>query len=100
MCIEIITVRTAQAEQCSALLEKMAALSQFHYHPSPKWFACYRNVEVDNEMSIHIGWGEKTHLEGKTPCGLYIARFLAQHGLIHHTIWQRSSCARSTELAS
>lgn len=89
MCIEVITVRTARAEKCSILLEKMAACSRFRYHPSPKWIACYRNMEVDNEISIHLGWGDNAALEGKTSCGMHIAKFLAQFGLIHHTLWQR-----------
>jgi hypothetical protein len=92
MFVEIITVRTVRAEQCADLLEEMAGFSHGGSRPQPLWSACYQNLEVENEVSVHLGWEDSACREGKTASGLQIAAFLAQHGLVHHTLWKLSSC--------
>ncbi|MBS3757251.1 MAG: hypothetical protein KGY61_01160 [Desulfobacterales bacterium] len=90
MWIEAITVRTARPMQCSACLEELAAFGKERGIPAPKWVACYQNLEVENEISIHLAWEEEVRSPGKTACGLLIARRLDPHGLVHHTLWKLS----------
>ena len=90
MWIEAISVRTSQAEQCKRLLQDMSALPDDSDAPRPVWCAGYQNLEVENEISIHLGWEEASLSPAKTACGLRIARIFAQYGLVHHTIWQRT----------
>jgi hypothetical protein len=95
MFVEIITVRTVRAEQCAGLLEEMAGFRHGGSHPQPLWCACYQNLDVENELSVHLGWEDSACLEGKTARGLQIAAFLVQHGLVHHTLWKLSNCFHS-----
>jgi len=90
MWIEAIRVRTSQAEQYKKLLQHMAALPDDSDAPRPVWCAGYQNLEVENEISIHLGWEEAAHPPAKTACGLRLARAFAQYGLVHHSIWQRT----------
>ncbi len=90
MWIEAITVRIAHPEQCTTLLEKLGAFHEKGRISRSKWFACYQNLEVVNEISIHLAWEEEIHSPEKTTYGLLIARRLAGHGLVHHTIWKLS----------
>jgi len=90
MWIEAITVRTASPEQCTALLDELADFQQKKGRDAPEWFACYQNLDVKNEISIHLAWDEKVQRPGKTDFGRLIARRLDQHGLVHHTLWKRA----------
>lgn len=89
MWIEAITVRTARPEQCPALLKELAAFQQKAGFCTPQRFVCYRNLEVENEISIRLFW-EDAQPPAKTDCGLLIARRLEQHGMVRHTLWKRS----------
>src|SRR6056297_3260021 len=90
MWIEAITVRTARPEQCVDLLEELAAFEQTDEVSRPESFDCYRNLEVENEISIHLLWKDTLQAPSKTNCGLLIARRLARHGMVRHTLWKRS----------
>jgi len=94
MWIEAITVRTARPEQCAGLLEELAAFQQKGEASSetlgPESFDCYRNLEVENEISIHLLWKDTQQPPAKTDCGLLIARRLTQYGMVRHTLWKRS----------
>ncbi len=92
MCVEAITVRTVRPEQCPALLEEVAALLEKQVIPELKWSACYQNLNVDNEICVHLAWKEGRPPPGKTECGLLIARRFAEYGLVHHTLWKLSNC--------
>lgn len=99
MWIEAITVRTTHPKQCSNLLKELTAFRQKETIPGCKWFVCYQNLEITNEISIHLAWEEEIRSPEKTPLGLLIARRLAGHGLVHHTIWKLSMGSLETGLA-
>jgi hypothetical protein len=88
MWIEIITVRTTRIKQCASLLDELAVFRKETSLVNPDWLDCYQNLEVENEISIHLGWEEKGLPVGKSAFGLQIARYLAQHGLVHHSLWK------------
>ncbi|MFO7884174.1 MAG: hypothetical protein R6U68_05070 [Desulfobacteraceae bacterium] len=90
MWIETISVRTARAEQCAMLLREMSDFRNREFNPVPEWFVCYENLEVENEISIHMAWEEKLLKQGKTNCGLLISRRFAQFGIVHHTLWNQA----------
>ncbi len=94
MWIEAITVRTTRPEQCAALLKELAAFQQKPGFCSPQRFDCYRNLEVENEISIRLLWEDTPQPPAKTDCGLLIARQLEQHGMVRHTLWRRSEAPR------
>ena len=94
MWIEAITVRTARPKQCADLLRELAGFSQKDEMASPKRFDCYRNLEVENEISIRLLWEDTPQPPAKTDCGLLIARQMEQHGMVRHTLWKRSEDPR------
>ena len=91
MWIEAITVRTARPGQCVQLLEDMAAFREQGAIAGPLWFVCYRNLEVENEICVHLAWKAEFQAMARTDCGLLIARRFARHGLVHHTLWKQTA---------
>lgn len=96
MWIETITVRTARPEQCDVLLEELSGLIRQKEISGFERVVCYRNLEVENEISIHFFWN-KEGSRGKTAYGQFIAGRFARFGLIHHTLWEPSPCAGREE---
>ncbi len=90
MWIEAITVRTSRPGKCEEILEELAEFRQQKDAPEPEWSACYRNLEVENELSVHLAWEEEAEAPAKTGPGLLIARCFAQYGIVHHTLWKLS----------
>ena len=88
MWIESISVRTARPKHCAILQEELGALCPQRQPPRMRWIACYQNLDVENELSIHLGWEENDQPPQKSDFGLRIARYLNQHGLVHHTLWK------------
>ncbi len=91
MWIETITVRTARPEQCALLLEELMDFQAKGGIAGAERFGCYRNLDVENELCIHLAWAEppgKNRPPAKTDCGLKIARRFARFGLVHHTLWR------------
>lgn len=91
MWVEAITIRIARPAQSPAILEELTAFVQDRCTPGPRNFACYQNLEVENEIALHLAWEERGQPPGKTACGLRIARHCGQYGLVHHSLWKRST---------
>ncbi len=88
MWIENIHARISSSEQYLNVLENLSAFRGSGYASGAQWFACYQNLDVANEISIQLAWKEGEQPRKKTNCGLLISRYLAQHGLVRHTLWE------------
>jgi len=99
MWIEAITVRTPRTMRPLDILEEVKTLwEQEGAAPRPDIFTGYQNLDVENEISIRLTWEETRQPPGQTTWGVLIARHLERHGLVRHTLWQRSICSTERQV--
>ncbi|MCF8031179.1 MAG: hypothetical protein K9K39_09825 [Desulfohalobiaceae bacterium] len=90
MWVEVITVRTARPELVEPLLRELAALQEGSCDAAPASFACYRSLDIDNEVAIRLAWDERKIPASRTRIGVLIAKWLEGYGMVHHSIWTLS----------
>jgi hypothetical protein len=92
MWIEAICVRLARPGQRAELLLELREFQSRQGSICPKALVCYQNLEVENEIGIHLVWDEGNRSPGKTECGLLLARHFSSYGLVYHSLWKVANC--------
>jgi len=84
---EVITVRTARPDLVKPLLRELAAIPEESCDAALTSFACYRNLDIENEMGIRLAWDARKVSASRTRTGVLIAKWLERYGMVHHSTW-------------
>ena len=99
--IEIITLRSADNIHKSLILELLHQIEQHDTADGLTAISLYHQVEVGNNLSIHIHWKSEKESRCKSPLGLRLSSVLKPLGLLNHSVWVettgREFVARSRE---
>ncbi len=85
--IEVIQLRAYSQH------DRDKAVSAFHQLSFPaqeeglRDIRLFRNVALQNDLSIFISWEGRVSQRGRTPLGLQLAAAFSQFGQIYHAVW-------------
>jgi len=89
--IEIITLRSVDNIHKSLILELLHQIEQNDAADGLTAISFYHQVEVSNNLSIHIHWKSEKESQCKSPLGLRLSSALKPLGLLHHSVWVETS---------
>lgn len=92
--IEIIYLRSYTGR------DREAALDAFRHMTPPGGqdglvnVGLFRNMALENDLSIFIDWRGETPLTGKSRLGLQLADAFSEFGQIYHSVWSMTAESR------
>ena len=85
--IEIITLRSADNIHKSLTLELLHQIEKLDTADGLTAINICHQVEVGNNLSIHIHWKSEPGSQHKSTLGLTLAHTLGPWGLLNHSVW-------------
>jgi len=85
--LETITLRSSGSDQYNEALEVLKQVDEEKKGNSLISSHCFKNAEVESELSVHLLWNSSVLTPFKSPLGSRLAHILSDSGLIHHAIW-------------
>ncbi|MBW1784376.1 MAG: hypothetical protein JRL30_27000 [Deltaproteobacteria bacterium] len=84
---EIIQLRAYSQHDRDMAVSAFHQLSPPDHEKGLRDIRLFRNVALQNDLSIFISWQGRVSQKGKTPLGLQLAAAFSQFGPIYHAVW-------------
>lgn len=88
--IEIIQLKTFTRPDSDEAVEAFHQLSSPAWEKNLREINLFRSPELENELSILIGWNGKPPKAGKSRLGLQLASAFSEFGHIYHSVWKHN----------
>lgn len=91
--LETITLRCTESDQYEEALELLKQVNEEERDHSIISLHCFRNAEVESDLSVHLLWNSNGSSPDKSPLGSRLVHLLRDLGFVHHAIWIEETAA-------
>ena len=89
--IEMIHLRSYSQQDRDAALDAFGGLLLPDEERGLERISLFRNLRLDNDLSIFILWRDTAALVNRSPLGLQLAAAFSEFGQIYHSAWTHDS---------